>query len=137
MRPVSPSSPTARVRDTVRALVRQLSAAVYALVLFAVAASLLPLGSYWGLVVEVGVVGLIAAVVARLVEGALWTVALVGPFVALLDLGIVLLSAPEGPAAVVSWALFAIVVPPLVGGGLGTFAGRKLQARTAAAQSSP
>lgn len=114
------------LRHGLRALVRQLATAVYALVAFSLLARLMPISTWAMVAAEVITVFAAAAILARLVEGPWWTVGLVGPLVALLDLSMLLLGNLEGPAAVLDWRLVFVVLPPVAGGLLGTWISRRL-----------
>lgn len=115
------------LRQGLRALVRQLATAVYALVAFSLFARLLPTSAWAMVAAEVLTVFAAAAILARLVEGPWWTVGLVGPLVALLDLTVLLLGSLEGPAAVLDWRLLFVVLPPVAGGLAGTWISRRLR----------
>lgn len=121
------SRSTGGFRNVLRALVRQLATAVYAIVVFSFLSRLAPNASLAGVVIEAAVVFAAAALLARLVDGPFWTVAWVGPFVAGLNLSLILLGQPEGPMSVVGWPLFFVTLPPLAAGLGGAWVARRLK----------
>lgn len=108
---------------------RQLAAAVYALIAFSFLSRLAPDASGAGVLLYAAVVFVAAGLLAHLVDGPFWTVALVGPFVALLDVTFSLLSQPEGPMSVVGWPLLLSALPPLGAGLVGAWLVRHLKGR--------
>jgi hypothetical protein len=108
------------VRDGLRAVVRQLSAAIYIFIAYGVVAYLLR-AHPWAFYTEPLLVVLGAAVTARLIDGPWWTSALVGPFVAMLDATFLLFVREDGEPIGVRLATSIAV---LTGSGLvGVFLG--------------
>lgn len=103
------------IRQTLRAVVRQLAAAVYAVVATAMLDGLARGSPAFSIALELGLVALAAAIVSFAVAGPLWTSALVGLFVGLIDL-VVVLALGAGPGTA-GWLPFVGVVlwPALAG----------------------
>lgn len=104
--------------SALRALVRQLAAAVYVVLLHSFVAQWLVTLPLLGLAVEMALVFAASALLAKVTDGPLRTVALVGPFVALFSLVIALTAVEWSSLDAQFWILRAAHFVWLSGAGL-------------------